>query len=508
MAEKFCVSEEDKGVLESVLGAEAVAYFVSAASNNVFSGVVAPAGTETGLHQRLCQLVEGSKWNYAVFWQVAGLKSGGSALIWGDGHCRDPKGAEGERSRVGKENEEEVRKKVLQKLDACFSGYVSKEANYARLDRVIRVSDLHMFYLSSMYYIFGFDSPCGPGSSFKSGKPIWASDAASCLNQLESRSFLGKSAGLQTVVFVPLKAGVVELGSMETVPEEQAVLEMVRTTFGESSSGQSKGFPKIFGRELSLGDTISQSITISFSPKVEDDSGFTSDSYEVQALGANHAYGNSSNGSIGDSNEAKLFPQLNQMIGGTFNAQARVSSLDLGNEDSSSTHPDERKPRKRGRKPANGREEPLNHVEAERQRREKLNQRFYALRAVVPNISKMDKASLLGDAISYITDLQMKIKVLETEKNMVNNKEPKLSLSDIDFQAREDDAVVRVSCPLDIHPVSGVVKTFREHQIAAQESSVSTSEGKVIHTFSIRTQGGEAAAIQLKEKLEASLSKK
>ena len=33
----------------------------------------------------------------------------------------------------------------------------------------------------------------------------------------------------------------------------------------------------------------------------------------------------------------------------------------------------EKKPRKRGRKPANGREEPLNHVEAERQRREKLN---------------------------------------------------------------------------------------------------------------------------------------
>ena len=34
----------------------------------------------------------------------------------------------------------------------------------------------------------------------------------------------------------------------------------------------------------------------------------------------------------------------------------------------------EKRPRKRGRKPANGREEPLNHVEAERQRREKLNQ--------------------------------------------------------------------------------------------------------------------------------------
>ncbi|KAH1216508.1 Transcription factor bHLH3 [Glycine max] len=466
MGEKFCVNEEDKGVLESVLGAEAVAFFISALSNNVFSGVVAPsASTDPGLRQRLYQLVEGSKWNYAVFWQVAVLKSGGSALVWGDGHCSDPKG---ERNGVGKEDEQEVRKNVLQKLDACFGGSVSKEANYARLDRV---SDLLMFYLSSMCYIFGFDSPCGPGSSFKSGKLIWASDAAGCLNQLESRSFMGKLAGLQTVVFVPLKSGVVELGSLEMVPEEHGVVEMVRTAFGESSPGQAKVFPKIFGHELSLGDTKSQSITISFSPKVEDDPGFTSDSYEVQALGVNHAYGNSSNGTLGVSNE------------------------------------DERKPRKRGRKPANGREEPLNHVEAERQRREKLNQRFYALRAVVPNISKMDKASLLGDAITFITDLQMKIKVLEAEKNMIHNQDQKLSLPDMDFQEREDETVVTVRCPLDIHPVSNVVKTFKEHQIVAQDSSVSTTDDKIIHTFSIRTEGGETAAIQLKEKLEASLSK-
>ncbi|KAE9621911.1 putative transcription factor bHLH family [Lupinus albus] len=497
--ERFCEKEEGKVMLESVVGAEAVAFFSSALSSDVYSDVIVPPSLESNVKLRLRHLVEVSKWDYAILWQVVGLKSGGYALKWGDGYCQDRK--EGERNEP-KEEDEAKKRHVLQKLHEECGGSESKEskeANYGSLDRV---SDMQMFYLISMYYVFGFNSQCGPGSSFKSGKSIWASDAVSCLNQYESRSFLGKLAGLKTVVFVPMKAGVIEIGSMEMIPEEQSVLEMVKTMFDESSFGQAKMLPKIFGRELSLGDPKSQSMTISFSPKVEDDSGFTSDSFEPQAMVANHAYGNSSNRCVGDNSEAKLFPQF-----GNFNSHGRVSSVDLGNDDASSPQADERKPRKRGRKPANGREEALNHVEAERQRREKLNQRFYALRAVVPNISKMDKASLLGDAITHITDLQKKIRVLESEKGMNDNNKDQLPLPDIDFQARKDDGVVTVSFPLDMHPVSGVVKAFREHQIVPEESTVSTAQDKVIHTFSIRTQGGEAAAKMLKEKLEASLFK-
>ena len=66
--------------------------------------------------------------------------------------------------------------------------------------------------------------------------------------------------------------------------------------------------------------------------------------------------------------------------------------------------------------------------------------------------------------------------------------------------------VVRMNCPLDSHPVSDVIRTLGEHKFVAQESNVSiTDNDKVIHTFSIQTQGGEAK--QLKEKLVASLSK-
>ncbi|KAG6664062.1 hypothetical protein CIPAW_02G066100 [Carya illinoinensis] len=72
-------------------------------------------------------------------------------------------------------------------------------------------------------------------------------------------------------------------------------------------------------------------------------------------------------------------------------------------------------PKKRGRKPKLGRNTPLNHVEAERQRREKMNHWFYELRAAVPNVSRMDKASLLLDAVSYINELKTKIEELESE---------------------------------------------------------------------------------------------
>ncbi|XP_051137145.1 transcription factor bHLH18-like isoform X2 [Andrographis paniculata] len=56
------------------------------------------------------------------------------------------------------------------------------------------------------------------------------------------------------------------------------------------------------------------------------------------------------------------------------------------------------------------------HILAERRRREKLNQRFIALSALVPGLKKMDKASVLGDAIKYMKQLQEKVKALE-EKN-------------------------------------------------------------------------------------------
>eukprot|EP01018_Ginkgo_biloba_P033508 Gb_05277 [translate_table: standard] len=52
---------------------------------------------------------------------------------------------------------------------------------------------------------------------------------------------------------------------------------------------------------------------------------------------------------------------------------------------------------------------------SERKRRQKLNETLYKLRAAVPKISKMNKQSIVRDAISYVLELQKEVKEIESD---------------------------------------------------------------------------------------------
>ncbi|KAK8269180.1 hypothetical protein V6Z12_D11G112400 [Gossypium hirsutum] len=317
------------------------------------------------LQQRLQFVIQSQQdlWAYAIFWQTLNDDLGNLFLAWGDGHLQCTKDAS---PRLSSSFHSE-RTKVMKGIQALIGDH--HDVDMSMIDGT-DITDVEWLYMMSMTRSFSAGEGI-PGKALSTGSLVWLTGAHELQFYNCERAREAQMHGLETLVCIPTSCGVLELGSSEIIRENWGLVQQVKSLFE------------------------SDLIDIGIIAGVQEEDDASQDIKTKQEHSNNQTKKDSS----------KL---------------GQPSYVDSEHSDSdfpllAMNNVEKRTPKKRGRKPGLGRETPLNHVEAERQRREKLNHRFYALRAVVPNVSRMDKASLLSDAVSYINDLKAKIDELESQ---------------------------------------------------------------------------------------------
>ncbi|XP_040378866.1 transcription factor BHLH156-like [Oryza brachyantha] len=76
-------------------------------------------------------------------------------------------------------------------------------------------------------------------------------------------------------------------------------------------------------------------------------------------------------------------------------------------------------------------------IVSERKRRVRMKEKLYELRALVPNITKMDKASIIADAVVYVKDLQAHARKLREEVAVLESRPAATSPSAVRRQPRQ-----------------------------------------------------------------------
>ncbi|XP_065860076.1 transcription factor MYC1 [Euphorbia lathyris] len=354
--------------------------------------------TTLTLQQRLQIMVQNQSdwWAYAVFWQTNTDENGRIFLTWGDGHFQG--------TRDNSPKLANIPKRAMKEIQALAGD--NHEFDVSMMDGN-DLDDSEWFYVMSLTRSFSAGDGI-LGKALTTGSLVWLTGSQDLKFYNCDRAKEAQMHGVETLVCIPTCNGVLELGSSDLIRENWGLVQEAKSLFGSDLLSL---MPKNPSPPIQLLD-----MNISFA-----DIGIIT--------GFQDGNGN-------QEERGKESGTRSHAAAATTTTVFKAGKSYIDSEHSDSDCPfvtapiPKRIPKKRGRKPGLGRDTALNHVEAERQRREKLNHRFYALRAVVPNVSRMDKASLLSDAVCYINELKAKIDELESHVTQKEAKRVKVEVAD------------------------------------------------------------------------------
>ncbi|XP_047329905.1 transcription factor bHLH30-like [Impatiens glandulifera] len=131
------------------------------------------------------------------------------------------------------------------------------------------------------------------------------------------------------------------------------------------------------------------------------------------------------------------------------------------------------------------------HSEAERRRRERINNHLAKLRSLLPSTTKTDKASLLAEVIQHVKELKRQTSVI-AENNTIPSETDELSMMD----ASDEDGKLVIKASLccedraDLLP--DLIKTLKSLKLKTLKAEITTLGGRVRNILFITGEEDEA----------------
>ncbi|KAL1218527.1 Transcription factor bHLH30 [Cardamine amara subsp. amara] len=139
------------------------------------------------------------------------------------------------------------------------------------------------------------------------------------------------------------------------------------------------------------------------------------------------------------------------------------------------------------------------HSEAERRRRERINNHLAKLRSILPNTTKTDKASLLAEVIQHVKELKRETSVI-SETNLVPTESDELTVAFTEEEETGDGRfVIKASlcCEDRSDLLPDMIKTLKAMRLKTLKAEITTVGGRVKNVLFVT--GEESSGEEVEE---------